>query len=80
MPSFTRVLVEGLCIGLVLIVVTYLAAPLAKALAGKPSLPEVCAAWNDNYIMEVNLLLAGVLFHVLAQYSGVNAWYVKNYK
>jgi hypothetical protein len=33
----------------------------------KPSLPEICSTWNQNYIMEITVFLAGMWF-----------WFVKS--
>ena len=80
MPSFQKVFIESVFVGLFLIPVVYLAAFLAKLIVKKPTLPEVCATWNENYIMEINLFIAGFLFHMICQYSGINAWYAKQYQ
>jgi preprotein translocase subunit SecD len=32
--------------------------------------------YNNNFI----LFLSGFLFHILCEYSGVNIWYVNDYK
>jgi hypothetical protein len=32
--------------------------------------------YNNNFI----LFLSGCLFHILCEYSGVNIWYVNDYK
>jgi hypothetical protein len=77
--TIITVLIEAVVVGLVLIPMAYIAGYFAKHLVGKPSLPEICSKWNENHIMEVNLFLAGFLFHIVCQVSGVNKWYVDNY-
>ena len=79
MPKFSTVFIEACVVGIALIPMVYIAGFIAKKLVAKPSLPEVCSTWNQNYIMEVNVFIAGFLFHMIAQYTGVNAWYVRNY-
>ena len=75
----STVLIEAVVVGLLLIPFVYISGFLAKSIVGKPSLPEICSSWNENYIMEVNLFLAGFLFHIALQVAGINEWYVKNY-
>lgn len=77
--TITTVFIEAIVVGLALIPMTYLAGWLSKYIVGKPSLPEVCSKWNENHIMEVNVFLAGFLFHIFCQYTGINKWYVDNY-
>ena len=72
-----RVLVEAIVVGLLLIPFTYIAGALAKRLVGKPALPDICKTWNKYYIMEVNLFLAGFLFHIWAELAGLNKYYVQ---
>lgn len=77
--AVSTVLIEAVVVGLVLIPFVYISGFFAKMIVGKPSLPEICSSWNDNYIMEVNLFLAGFLFHIAFQVLGINEWYVQNY-
>ena len=56
----SRLLAEAIGFGLLLIPLTYLTTPAARALSGgKPALPEVCARWNETRVMEIQLFLAG---------------------
>jgi len=80
MPSFSKVFIESVVVGLLLIPMAYLAGIFARRIAAKPSLPEVCSTWNENNIMEWNLFLAGFLFHMICQYTGINKWYVNQYR
>lgn len=80
MPSIQKLLFEAVVVGLLMIPVTYLAAFFAKRLVDKPTLPEICSTWNKYYIMELNLFIAGFLFHLLSEWSGLNKYYVQNYR
>lgn len=75
----STVLLEAVVVGIVLIPFVYISGYFAKLVVGKPSLPEICSSWNENYIMEVNLFMAGFLFHVVFQILGINQWYADNY-
>lgn len=79
MPSIQQLLIEATAVGLLLIPCTYLAGYIVKLVGKKPTLPEVCSTWNEFYIMELNLFLAGFLFHIICQVVGLNSWYCKNY-
>ena len=72
-----RILLEAIIVGLALIPFTYITGYIAKYAVGKPMLPDVCKEWNKYYIMEINLFLAGMLFHVVAELTGVNRYYCK---
>jgi len=63
MKSFTTILFEAIVVGLLLIPFTYVA---SRVLARQP-------------MMELTLLLAGILFHLVFEYLGINKWYVDNY-
>lgn len=76
---FTTVLIEACVVGICLIPFAYIAGFIAKQIVSKPSLPEVCNKWNENYIMEINLFIAGFLFHLVFEYTGINKWYAENY-
>ena len=80
MPTIQKVIVEAIVVGLLLIPMTYIAGIIARLIVQKPSLPDVCSKWNENYIMEVNLFLAGFFFHIICEVIGVNRWYVKQYR
>lgn len=69
--SFTLILIESVIIGLALIPFTYITGYIAKFITKKPTLPDVCSKWNEYYIMEVNLFLAGFLLHLAFVYSGL---------
>jgi hypothetical protein len=77
--SFTTVFIEACVVGLLLIPFTYLAGYIAKPLLKKPSLPDICGTWNKYRVMEINLFVAGFLFHMFFEYTGLNKKYVDNY-
>lgn len=79
MNRVVRVIIEAIVVGLLLIPFTYIAGWIARSIVKKPSLPDVCASWNKNYIMEINLFIAGFLFHIVCELVGLNKWYAKNY-
>lgn len=76
----TTVLSEGIIVGLLLIIFTYVAKFMLQLTNyPKVQLPEICDTWNKHYTMETTLFLAGFLFHLGFEYSGINKWYAKNY-
>jgi len=80
MKSFSTVLLESIFVGVVLILFTYIASFLLRLFNyPKKSLPEICSEWNDFYVMEVSLFVAGFLFHMFFEYTNLNKWYVDNY-
>ena len=79
MKSIKTVLIEACVVGILLIPFTHLAALLAKPLMKSPMLPDVCKTWNKYRVMEVNLFIAGFLFHIVMEAAGINKWYAKNY-
>lgn len=80
MPTFERVILESVIVGIMLIPFAYIAGYLAKMVVDKPALPEVCSRWNENYIMEWNLFFTGVIFHITCELFGINRWYVSQYR
>ncbi len=80
MKSSSTVLVEAVIVGILLIVFTYIAQYIVKVL-GWPTqnMPEVCASWNDTHVMEATLFMAGAIFHLVFEYTGLNEWYARNY-
>lgn len=80
MPTLQKILMEAVVVGILLIPITYIAAFFAKYITKKPSLPEICSTWNKHRVMEVNLFIAGFLFHILCEITGLNKWYVRNYQ
>lgn len=79
MKSIQTVFIEAIVVGILLIPFTYTAAFIIKPFTKRPMLPDVCKSWNKYYIMEINLFVAGFLFHLVLEYVGINRWYAKNY-
>lgn len=71
-----RVLAEGVICALALIGVVHIVSfLLSKMTTLKPSLPEICATWNQNHVMEITLLISAITLHILFEYTGVNMAY-----
>lgn len=80
MKAFSTVFKEAIVVGILLIVFVYISAFILQ-LVGYPmkKIKDVCANWNSTYIMEATTFLAGAMFHLACEYTGINEWYVKNY-
>ena len=78
--KFNTVLLEGVVVGILLILFVYVSSYLLK-LVGQDNLnlPEICKTWNKHYIMEKTIFLSGLLFHLSFEYTGLNKWYVDSY-
>ena len=70
-----RVLFEAVVVGICLILFVYIASFIVSKFNLKPSLPEICATWNDKYVMEITLFVAGFLFHIVFELLGINDYY-----
>jgi hypothetical protein len=77
-PITGKVVVEGVLVGIFLIIIVYVISAVLARTNLKPMLPEICGTWNKNHIMEINLFLSGFLFHIGCEVSGLNLWYAKN--
>ena len=75
-PVNGPIIIEGIIVGLLLIIFTYIAASIVHFMGLKPVLPSICDSWNKNYVMEVTLFLSGFLFHIFFEISGFNKKYV----
>jgi hypothetical protein len=62
--TYSTILIEAIVVGVGLVV-----------------LVELLKIFNKNYLKNEMMLLfvAGFIFHVLCEYTGVNLWYAKNY-
>ncbi len=70
--SFIQVsLIEGSIVGLLLVILFSLLSFLLR----NNNLIK-----NKNIQLYLSLFISGALFHILCEYTGVNVWYVKNYK
>ena len=65
-PSITRVGIEAFVVGLGLVVIFQFVCTMYK--------------YRTNQSLLVNVFVSGALFHVLCELSGLNRWYVDNYK
>ena len=77
MSDAKTILIETIVFGISFIPFVYVAAYIAKLIVDKPTLPDVCSTWNENYIMEVNIFVAAVLMYLTFSLSGLKAWYKK---
>ncbi len=74
------IIFEGIVVGLALIIFAYASSALLHYVGYPvPALDPQCSVWNDTKIMEASLFVAGFLFHLTAEYTGVNSWYVRHY-
>ena len=62
--SSIRLIVETIGFGILLIPFIHLAGYIVKHIGKKPTLPEICSTWNEYYIMELNVFIAGILFYI----------------
>ncbi len=58
-------LTESVIMGLLLIIFVHISSRIVSMFNLKPSLPEICATWNEKYVMEITLFLAGFVLHML---------------
>jgi Na+-transporting NADH:ubiquinone oxidoreductase subunit NqrB len=68
--SVKTVALEGVFVGLALVVVLYL--------VRKFLIPYVPAVVSQDKAVET-AFISGMLFHILSEYTGLNLWYVKKY-
>ena len=81
MKTFGVVLGEAFVVGVLLILIVYIVG-FGLRMVNYPMggiNAELCKSWNDNYYMEICLLLSGMLFHMGAEYTGLNANYARDY-
>ena len=79
-PSVGRVMVEAAVVGILLVLVIYLVQFMLEVVGyPRPNLPAACSSWDQYYQMEITVFLAGALFHLICQYTGVNEWYARKY-
>ena len=66
--SFFKVLVEAIVVGLLLVLLCF----ILFLISDKDPL-------SRSYLDYILIGIAGSLFHILCEYSGINVWYSKNY-
>jgi len=69
-----QLLGESIIVGLVELLVGELVFLIISKVTKSP-LPEVCQTWNDNYVMEISLLITGICVHLLTELVGLNKLY-----
>ncbi len=74
-----QLLVEAAVVGLLVVVVGLIVHFLVNK-ARPQQTPDHCKDWNKNHIMEICLFITGAMTHIVCEYSGVNQWYVNQYK
>ena len=72
-PAYT-VLLEAVFVGILLIVIYRIVDKLFPIVANATSIHP---AYIQN--KNVTLFLAGAIFHILCEITGINIWYVNNY-
>lgn len=77
MSSYTKLIIEAIFVGVITVLVGYVAGYIVGRFEGR-DLPQECKNWNQNYVMEKSLFLTGFIVHVLCEMSGINKWYCTN--
>lgn len=65
-----HILLEALIVGVGLVVVGM----LMHVIASKYMKHDM----NNNYVLASHFFIAGIIVHLLCEYSGINKWYCKN--
>ena len=75
-----QLLFEALVVGVVSLILIYAVTWGLKPWLGVAGLPDACKTWNKHHIMEISIIVAGMLFHILAEVTGVNEGYCESRK
>jgi len=75
--NWSRLFLESAIMGIIVVVLGYIIGYITGPWLGV-SLPEACASWNKNYMMEINLFLIGFVGHMGFELAGMNMWYCKH--
>lgn len=75
--STLQLLFEAIIVGVISLIIIYVVSWSLKPLLGVKGLPNECKSWNKNHLMDISIILSGMLFHILAEISGVNEKYCK---
>jgi hypothetical protein len=77
-PITGYILLEGVIVGILLIVFAYIVSFIISKFDLIPPLPYICKTWNINHAMEISLFLTGFLFHLSFEIMGWNKLYAIN--
>ena len=75
--STLQLLFEATVVGIILLIITFTISWGLTPLLGVSGLPHECKTWNKYHLMEISILLSGMIFHILAEYTGVNDKYCR---
>lgn len=73
----SQLLYEAVVVGIAFVIFGNISALIVGPFF-KVDLPDECKDWNKFYTMEITLFVAGVLGHLVFEFSGANKWYCKN--
>jgi hypothetical protein len=68
--------IEALLFGVVTIILGLVTASIFSSL--KPELPKDCDRWNENHLMEINLLVIGFALRYLLELTIVRRYLLSN--
>lgn len=74
-----KLLAEAVFVGLLVVIVGLIVHFLINKVRPQQT-PDHCRDWNKNHIMEICLFVTGAFTHLICEFSGVNKWYVNQYK
>lgn len=66
MPTVSRVFSEAVVVAFGLVLLFYVLC--------------LCTQHKVNNTTLINVALAGAIFHLICEYTGINKWYVQNYR
>lgn len=75
--SSLQLLFEAAIVGVISLILIYAVTLSLRPWLGVKGLPSDCASWNKHHIMEISIIIAGMLFHILAEITGVNEGYCR---
>ncbi len=73
----TQIIIEGIILGLILIVVGYIVRYLAHLVVPR-DLPATCDDWNKYHIFEITLFFTGFITHVTLKTFRLVDWCYTN--
>jgi hypothetical protein len=78
MNRYLSILIEAIVVGLITIIVGYIAGYIIHNIYPTDFLPNICKTWNKYNVMEKTLFLTGFLIHLICEFAGINKWYCIN--